>query len=703
MFVRTVWRGASHKMQEEHDAAHRGERAYAEDFWFRGEMKPDQVTALSMDAPTETQFDVPVQQRSARDPVKSLENAKKWASKITGIMVSGFGMLAFVTRAGLGSGPNLSCSVLYLTLLLMVAQGRVLGNKFHLLVDGTGADNKNNELIFFLAWLVESDVFDEASFFCMIVGHTFCRIDQSFRTLIVKLLSVPVWTVSALLGHIRRFLQPYGCIEVRELHCLWDFKAWFAPCVHQRLSGFATGQYGSGMHEFLLRKDENGKARLWLRKSSQAGWLPEGQGYLVFREFPTGQPALAKGKADHEWRKDTVISTVRAWFQVMHLNLGELARVKQDWQARFDALPPDGDTNQLAESYKPAWLPLPTRAACVLGERRSSLGQLSAHVAPSSGLENPLVNPVVGEGRTEADVAYEREAVKRRMRSLYDSCIFQADYIFVKASQSSVGAELQRVANGIILDDANASDISLTTQRYEHVPQDGFAGFFGHFRLAPNPAHDPANKKTGLKFLRETNVARADILVYNVQTFTTDAPSDADVKKELRVKLESVRALAAQLGQPPIDDSSVPPSHGGSDGAPAARGGGRAARGGGRAARGGRRAARGRAVASEEAEDEDEDPEAEKRSDADPSDGDASNGEEQQGEETEDDPLPPIPSGYQELSVRKPFQEFLLWTEVDGQDAAWHRFVVLKVWMHTSSPFAYACCVCTHVCKGLAC
>ena len=111
---------------------------------------------------------------------------------MTGLMIAGMGMLAFVTRAGLGSGPNLSCTALYLTLLYIVRNGHVLGNKFHLLVDGTASDNKNNELIFFLAWLVETDVFDEASFFCMIVGHTFSRIDQSFRTMIVKLLAVPV-------------------------------------------------------------------------------------------------------------------------------------------------------------------------------------------------------------------------------------------------------------------------------------------------------------------------------------------------------------------------------------------------------------------------------------------------------------------------------------------------------------------------------
>ena len=126
-----------------------------------------------MDAPTETQFDLPVQKRNSRDSVKALDGAKKWASKITGLMMAGHGMLAFVTRDGLGSGPNLSCTVLYLGLLHMIAQGWPIGEKFNILLDNTSGDNKNNDVIFFLAWLVATGAMTEASFFCMMKGHTY--------------------------------------------------------------------------------------------------------------------------------------------------------------------------------------------------------------------------------------------------------------------------------------------------------------------------------------------------------------------------------------------------------------------------------------------------------------------------------------------------------------------------------------------------
>ena len=179
--------------QAQHDAEHRGERDYAEDWWLKGEHHPTRVTALSMDAPTETQFDVPVQQRNAYDPVKSLDTAKKWSSKITGLMIAGVGMLAFVTRDGLGSGPNLSCTVLYLGLLHVVSKVGALGCKLNVLLDNTAADNKNNEMIYFLGWLVLIDIVDEASFFCMIKGHTysvrFCCSNERRR---VRHLRLPV-------------------------------------------------------------------------------------------------------------------------------------------------------------------------------------------------------------------------------------------------------------------------------------------------------------------------------------------------------------------------------------------------------------------------------------------------------------------------------------------------------------------------------
>ena len=64
-----------------------------------------------------------------------------------GLMIAGVGMLAYVSRQGLGSGPNLSLTVMYLGLIEMVTMGHEMGSIFKILLDNTGGDNKNNEMI----------------------------------------------------------------------------------------------------------------------------------------------------------------------------------------------------------------------------------------------------------------------------------------------------------------------------------------------------------------------------------------------------------------------------------------------------------------------------------------------------------------------------------------------------------------------------
>lgn len=63
----------------------------------------------------------------ARDPVKCLATAKKWGSQMMGVMVAGLGMHCYVVRSGLGAGPNLTCTCLYLSILALSKTQRGLG------------------------------------------------------------------------------------------------------------------------------------------------------------------------------------------------------------------------------------------------------------------------------------------------------------------------------------------------------------------------------------------------------------------------------------------------------------------------------------------------------------------------------------------------------------------------------------------------
>ena len=157
---------------ENYNAEHSGERKYAEDAWFKGETYPERMTTIRVDAPTQHQFDLPRQKKIARDVIKSLDNAQRWGSKITGAQVAGAGMFAFVAHHALGGGPNLTCTVLLLVLGRLVASGATLGLRLMLILDNTTGENKCHAVIAVLAWLVHYEVFREAGFFCQLVGHT---------------------------------------------------------------------------------------------------------------------------------------------------------------------------------------------------------------------------------------------------------------------------------------------------------------------------------------------------------------------------------------------------------------------------------------------------------------------------------------------------------------------------------------------------
>ena len=198
----------------------------------------------------------------------------------------------------------------------LVKTGRPLGERLNVLMDNTGSDNKCAEMILFLGYLVLNDHFREASFFCMIKGHTFSLLDQMFNVMINFLLAIPIYTMSTLMAAMFESCKPYGCRDRVELPYLWDWGRAFGESNVTRMAGFCTGQFGAGMHECLVRKDNQGVVRVWMRKSSKASnWLPEGPGFQLFLDnkvegFP---PQPAKMKADISWFRRDVETTIRAW------------------------------------------------------------------------------------------------------------------------------------------------------------------------------------------------------------------------------------------------------------------------------------------------------------------------------------------------------------------------------------------------------
>ena len=154
----------------------------------------------------------------------------------------------------------------------------------------------------YLAYLVSRGVFLRTRAHFNDKGHTHTNLDQTFRTLIRKLFGVSVNTIEDLLHFLHSFLAVSNCRGSRELHALFDVSGWLLPFV-RKFGGFATGKLSEGMHEVEFYKDSDGVVRaIFRRHCLSSTYFPEGKGYPVFEQEPTGMPQLAKLKAESEWR-----------------------------------------------------------------------------------------------------------------------------------------------------------------------------------------------------------------------------------------------------------------------------------------------------------------------------------------------------------------------------------------------------------------
>lgn len=346
-----------------------------------------------------------------------------------------------------------------------VEHGFSLSNKFFTILDNTNAENKCNEMIFYLAWLVSQDVFEEASFFCMMVGHTYTDLDQSFNTMMMHLKQFAIYTVSVLVNRIWSALRKYDCWEVRDVHALWDWKEYFNGHVCERLRGFCTSQHGEGMHEFLLRKDRDGVVRMVCRKSSKASsFFPEGDGYQVFDTIPSGEPPLAQYvKSEVEWQRHAFEGSLRKWYRFMVVGgQSEMGSIRDEWEDVFAQLPSDGDVNSIGANKKPKWIELPKRRPQVQSANLPFGSTVLAGM--TSRLENPPINPVVGRGRTQAEVdrevaAYRAWQRRENAESAFP-CVFLGDYLFIRLPSKPL--MLVRVVNDCCIGDASAPTLSFT-------------------------------------------------------------------------------------------------------------------------------------------------------------------------------------------------------------------------------------------------
>ena len=212
------------------------------------------------------------------------------------------------------------CTVVWLMLMQAFATQGFLGEVLYLEFDNTVGENKCKTVIGFAGLLIELGLITRVHIFCKPKGHTFTLLDQSFSKLIRLLSQLAIWSINNLVRVMYSLMRTsplYNCQGVEELNGLFDFTKMLHAHMYP-LDGYATGQDCSGMHEFILTCDDDGRAHVRMRKSSQStGTFPEaGEGYRLFTwdSPPLTSPPTASVKSDAQWDRAQVTSTVRQWY-----------------------------------------------------------------------------------------------------------------------------------------------------------------------------------------------------------------------------------------------------------------------------------------------------------------------------------------------------------------------------------------------------
>ena len=323
-----------------------------------------------------------------------------------------------------------------------------------------------------------------------------------------------------------------------------------------------------------------------MRKSSVAStWLPEGEGYEVFKTTPSGEPGLANAHKDQSWGRATVENNVRQWFKFMSVSLQERLKIEADWQARFASLPVDGDISTLPEGMKLKWAELPKRASMAAqpaggpagdyypgGVHASSHARFIAHsIAPNpvlpplslehlltpcplpraDAMENPPVDPTTGFGRTAADRAADLRAYQDTVRNAdagLPEAVFQGEHLLVQIAPTEP-VQFVRVSHNACIAEARADKILITVTQKAADPQAGVHRLFGLFSDELNPDFDAHDRRKGTKYIRHKNVDRSQIKVYNVKTHrvkvTIGAGAEAKKVTKIRIDIAALKKLAA--------------------------------------------------------------------------------------------------------------------------------------------------------------
>ena len=220
---------------------------------------------------------------------------------------------------------------------------------------------------------------------------------------------------------------------------------------------------------------------------------------------------------------------------------GEATDIRNEWRGVFEKLPAEEQPENLRDELKPKWRWLNKRCTAA-APVETDLG------GASSALENPPVNPLTYAGRTATEVAREvhghRQYTRRTNPNPATPPVYLGDSLFVQLPSKPLF--FARITGNAYIDEACNERITVQVGEYTHDPQPRVPGYFGMFTKTANLNHDPADKRTGGKFVRHANITRDEIVLYAVTTWVDRGALAQNAADEVEV-VDCIRVAASSL------------------------------------------------------------------------------------------------------------------------------------------------------------
>lgn len=235
---------------------------------------------------------------------KDVENTgKPLDTRLVGAHLPGRYFLGFWTYPFFTQGGSGSASILHRILQHVLDKEGTLPRVFIVLMDNTCKENKNNQVIKYLAFLVKVGVFDEVLVIFLLVGHTHSIIDQRFSVMTRELSVRDAATLIALIELVKKLKLGSEAASFNvytEVEQALDWSWLLSDQLTWHFQGFQTKTIDGekhAVHAIRLSLDDTGEVVFQYKEHDRPGpWLGHcetNEPLPVFKASPAPPPEVA--------------------------------------------------------------------------------------------------------------------------------------------------------------------------------------------------------------------------------------------------------------------------------------------------------------------------------------------------------------------------------------------------------------------------